>query len=1072
MPRSTADRRHNCGPGRNRCIRCAPTAAGRGGSSRGRFAPGGAAPRNPHLVPVGLRLLASLAVGVLALTDVNVVLGDAEPPAEFVCRWADVPPEIDGCADDPAWRHAELIDCFRLPWLGAAARPARTGTRARLLWDREYLYFFAELDDTDLYADVAEPDGQTWDNDVFELFFKPAVEAPGYYELQVSAAGTKLDMFLPRRGAGGYNRFKAEGRFRWQAVVQLHGTLNRWQDTDEGWSVEGRIPWTDFLRTGGRPAVGERWKFALCRYDYSVDFEGPELSTCAPLKSKPFPDFHLYEDYATLRFEGPRPETAARPYGIGQRIALTGLRVQGTPDPPPPFRAQRVYPELALHFPLAVVQQPGTDLLLIVVQSTPDGATRLIRVPDRPDVSEFETLLDDDRTTYSLAFHPDFARNGYVFLGHNGPASGGERHTRVSRFTMQTSPPFALDPASELVIIEWPSDGHNGGAIGFGHDRMLYITSGDGTSDSDTTLAGQDLSHLLAKVLRIDVDHPDPDRPYSVPPDNPFVNLPGARPETWAYGLRNPWRLTVDPQTGHIWVGNNGQDLWEQAYLVSRGANYGWSVMEGSHPFYLDRARGPTPFVPPTLEHPHSEARSLTGGVVYYGQRYPELRGAYIYGDYATGKIWGAKHDGTQVVWHRELADTSLQITGFGLDTQGELLICDHRQDGGLYTLVPNDPSLAEVRFPRRLSETGLFRSVAGHVPEPGLIPYSVNAPLWSDGAYKERYLALPPEGYIEFTRSRAWNFPDGTVLVKSFALDCVQGARVERRWIETRLLVKQQGEWAGYSYIWNEEQTDAELVPAAGLDVPYQAMAAPDAALAAAGGVQPASAEPLLWHYPSRAECMVCHSRAANFVLGLTELQMNRQHDYGGVCDNQLRTLEQLGLLRVNWYADAVEDLRRQLLQEGLTAEAAAAWLAELAPARMQRQPVPSTLLSFPPERYGRLVDPYDPNADLDRRARSYLHANCAQCHVLAGGGNAQMELEYTTPLAETRLIDVPPLHHRFGIDNPRLVAPGDPDRSVLLLRISHRDAGHMPPLATRRVDAEAVALLRAWIASLAAPP
>lgn len=1015
-------------------------------------------------------LLAWLAWAAVAAVLAAGAAGK-EPPAEFICRWADVAPRIDGSAEDPAWQHAEVIEGFRLPWLGEAARPARTTTRARLLWDREYLYFHAEMEDTDLYADIVEEDGQTWENDVFELFFKPADDAPGYYELQVSAAGTRMDMFLPRRGAGGYRRFKSDGRFRWQTAVQRRGTLNHWQDADEGWSVEGRIPWTDFLRTGGRPTVGERWKFALCRYDYSVAFEGPELSTCAPLASKQVPDFHAYEDYAGLRFEGPGPATALRPYGISQRVPLAGLRVQGTPDPPPPFRAERRYPQLALNYPLAVVQQPGTDLLLIVVQSTPYGATRLIRVADRADASQPETLLDDDRTVYSLAFHPNFAQNGYLFVGHNGPASGGERFTRVSRFTMQTAPPYALDPASELVVIEWPSDGHNGGAIGFGHDGMLYVTSGDGTSDSDTTLAGQDLSHLLAKVLRIDVDHPDADRPYSVPADNPFVGLAGARPETWAYGLRNPWRLCVDPQTGHIWVGNNGQDLWEQAYLISRGANYGWSVMEGSHPFYLDRARGPTPFVPPTLEHPHSEARSLTGGVVYYGQRYPELRGAYIYGDYSTGKIWGARHDGQAVVWHRELADTSLQITGFGLDTQGELLICDHRADGGLYTLVPNDPGPAAQRFPQALSETGLFRSVAGHVPEPGLIPYSVNAALWSDGAYKERYLALPPDGYIEFTRSRGWNFPDGTVLVKSFALDVPGMAQPARRWIETRLLVKQQGEWAGYSYRWNEEQTDAFLVPAPGMDVLYPTPALPEAGSTEGAAAAPAE-ESLLWHYPSRAECMVCHSRAANFVLGLTELQMNRQHDYGGVQDNQLRTLEQLGLLRVNWYADAVEELRRQLVAEGLTAEEAAAFMAEQAPAPGQRQPAVSTLLSFPPEQYHALVDPYDAHQDLDRRARSYLHANCSQCHVLAGGGNSQMELEYTTPRADMRLIDVPPLHHRFGLADARLVAPGEPERSVLLLRISHRQAGHMPPLATRRVDRQAVELLRAWIASLAAPP
>ena len=175
---------------------------------------------------------------------------------------------------DPAWKHAQTIDNFYLPWLGKDARPAKTKTKAKLLWDREYLYFFADMEDTDLYADVKEHDGELWYNDVFELFFKPSDNHAGYYEFQVNAAGAVLDMFLPRRGAGGYQRFKKDGDFHVDAKVHLRGTLNNWTDKDDGWSVEGKIPWTDFLRTGGRPKQDEKWKFALCRYDYSVDFRG------------------------------------------------------------------------------------------------------------------------------------------------------------------------------------------------------------------------------------------------------------------------------------------------------------------------------------------------------------------------------------------------------------------------------------------------------------------------------------------------------------------------------------------------------------------------------------------------------------------------------------------------------------------------------------------------------------------------------------------------------------------------------------------------------------------------------
>ena len=160
-------------------------------------------------------------------------------------------------------------------------------------------------------------------------------------------------------------------------------------------------------------------------------------------------------------------------------------------------------------------------------------------------------------------------------------------------------------------------------------------------------------------------------------------------------------------------------------------------MYEGSHPFYPERKLGPTPATKPTFEHHHSEARSLTGGIVYYGTKHPELVGAYIYGDYSTGRIWAAKHDGEKVVWHKELAQTRLHITGFGTDSQGEILICDHNGEmqGGLYTLVPGPKDHPVSTFPRSLSASGLFTSVKGHQMQPGMVPYSVNAQLWSDGA-------------------------------------------------------------------------------------------------------------------------------------------------------------------------------------------------------------------------------------------------------------------------------------------------------------------------------------------------
>jgi glucose/arabinose dehydrogenase len=999
------------------------------------------------------------------------------PPTEFECRWTDTPIALDGKADEPAWKQAQVIDRFYLPWLGDKARDAKTATKARLLWDREYLYFFADMEDADLYADVKEHDGQTWDNDVFELFFKPAADKPGYYEFQINAAGTVMDMFLPRRNAGGYRRFKSDGNFHLETKVQLRGTLNRWQDKDQGWSVEGRIPWTDFLRSGGRPDVGERWKFALCRYDYSVDFEGPELSTCAPLKGQGRSDFHRHEEYATLRFVGPSAKGASKPYGIERRIALTTSRVAGSPEPPPPYRVRRVYPNLKLNFPVAVAHQPGSDLLLVVTQPWPYAPTTIVRIKDDPKSEQTEKLLDYDGVAYSIQFHPHFKDNGYVYIGMNGPSSApsAKKKTRILRYTMERKPPYKLDPKSETLILEWPSDGHNGGALAFGKDGMLYVTSGDGTSDSDTNVVGQDLSKLMAKVLRLDVDHPEAGKPYSVPKDNPFVGQKNVRPETWAYGLRNPWRMTADEKTGRLWVGNNGQDLWEQAYLIEKGANYGWSVVEGSHPFYPNRKAGPTPILKPTVEHPHSEARSLTGGIVYYGSKYTELQGVYLYGDYSTGKIWGVRHDGRRVTWHKELADTRLQITCFGVDAHGEILIADHRgQDkGGFYTLEATPKDLPPSTFPRKLSESGLFRSVKGHVMEPALIPYSVNSPLWSDGAYKERWIALPgADSRIDFTTWRGWKFPDRTVLVKSFALEMEEGNPASRKWIETRFLTNQQGEWYGYSYRWNDDQTEGVLVDDKGLDREFSIRIKPLSPTLLSPklgeGKVEGSVRKQLWHYPSRTECMVCHSRAANYVLGLTEVQMNKEHDYGGIRDNQLRVLEHLGVLRVNWMEETKTRLRQEAEAKGMTEKQINEHLDKLTATRLQREPVISSLLTVPPEKYRHLVDPYDRTQDLTLRARSYLHANCAQCHVEAGGGNAQMELEFTTKIDKMRLLDVKPVHDTYGLTDARLIAPGHPERSVLLRRIGHREAGHMPPLATSVVDREAVRLMKEWIEQL----
>ncbi|MBI3411421.1 MAG: hypothetical protein HY040_24095 [Planctomycetes bacterium] len=280
-------------------------------------------------------------------------------------------------------------------------------------------------------------------------------------------------------------------------------------------------------------------------------------------------------------------------------------------------------------------------------------------------------------------------------------------------------------------------------------------------------------------------------------------------------------------------------------------------------------------------------------------------------------------------------------------------------------------------------------------------------------------------------------------------------GNPASRRWIETRFLTKQGGEWFGYSYAWNDDETEGFLVEKPGMDREYQ--------IKTSDGMRKQ-----LWHYPSRAECMVCHSRAANWVLGLTELQMNRDFDYGKVTDNQLRTFEHLGLFKVNWFEEMRNLLREEAKKKGMTDDKAGEYLDKLCATKNQREPMISSLLTLPPEKRPRLVDPYDKKQDLTLRARSYLQSNCAQCHVEAGGGNAQIDLEFTTPIDKMRLINVKAQHDTFGLPDAKLIVPGHPEKSVLLHRISHRDKGFMPPLATRMVDRETVELMRAWILGL----
>lgn len=705
------------------------------------------------------------------------------------------------------------------------------------------------------------------------------------------------------------------------------------------------------------------------------------------------------------------------PFGLRARTVWTTSRVVGSPEPPPPYDVARVFPQWTFDHPVFIAEEPGTSRILVA-----ELGGKIYACDKNAPAAESKSLfLEFPREIFAFSLHPGYERNGQVFVfSPKEPNTSEEgQRSRISRFVATGDKGRRCSADSETIIIDWPAGGHNGGEAIFGPDGYLYVSTGDSTSGSDPKGTGQGVDDLFSVIMRLDVDHPADGRPYSVPPDNPFVTFPGARPEIWAFGFRNPWRMSFDSKTGQLWVGDVGQDLWEMIWVVQRGGNYGWSVQEGSHAFHPQKTVGPGPIQPPVVEHHHTECRSITGGYAYHGDKFPELQGCYFYGDYEYGKVWGLRYDGSQVTWHQELADTSLRIASFGTSSSGDIYLIDH-PSGELYQLVRAPAVAATGPFPRKLSETGLFQAVADHELAAGVISYSVNAPQWLDSADKQRFVALPGETTIEFversTDANTWKFADGTVTGETISVEMEAGNTASRRRIETRIMVKQQSHWLGYSYVWNEAQTDAELAPTLGLErkLTIRDSAAPD-------GIRQQT-----WRVPSRNECMVCHSRAAGFVLGLNTPQMNRDYLFGPISDNQLRAWNHVGLF--------------------------GAALAEA------------------PAHYQALPNPYDTTVDVDARARAWLHVNCSVCHVADGGGNARMQLRFDQKLAETNLVDERPLHGNFGLRDAKIVVPGDPFASVLFYRLSKWGRGRMPHVGSLVHDEQGLQLIRDWIQQLVA--
>ncbi len=318
--------------------------------------------------------------------------------------------------------------------------------------------------------------------------------------------------------------------------------------------------------------------------------------------------------------------------------------------------------------------------------------------PKDRDIAQTEVFLDihsqvvyeeieNEEGFLALAFHPQYKQNGTFFVYYTTTAAP---HTSIiSRFRVSADNPNRADPTSEdeILRIEQPYWNHNGGTLEFGPDGFLYIGLGDGGLSNDPHGHGQNLATLHGSILRIDVDRSEGDKNYAIPPDNPFVDRPGARPEIWAYGLRNVWRMAFDRRTGILWAADNGEDLWEEIDLVQRGGNYGWSLREGRHKFLLHGSGPREDLIEPIWEYHHRVGMSIIGGCVYHGPRLPTLDGAYLYGDYVVGSLWALRYDAKQhrVTENRAIESSGLPVMTFGEDEDGEVYVTTMLGGGIIY---------------------------------------------------------------------------------------------------------------------------------------------------------------------------------------------------------------------------------------------------------------------------------------------------------------------------------------------------------------------------------------------------
>jgi uncharacterized repeat protein (TIGR03806 family) len=619
----------------------------------------------------------------------------------------------------------------------------------------------------------------------------------------------------------------------------------------------------------------------------------------------------------------------------------------------------------------------------------------------------------------SIALHPQFGdgtgAKPYVYVWYN--ATGDKQ--RLSRFTFNAGTQI-FDRGSELVMLDQAEtkNQHNGGRIAFGPDGFLYFGNGNDLNDANH----QTLTRaLFAGIFRIDVDmvggaksHAPPRAPegataqgYFIPNDNPFVGVPNANEEFWALGFRNPFSFSFDRGSGQLWMGDVGETFREEVNLVVKGGNYQWPYREGE----LIQGITPTTIGTPQLPkyaYSHSSMADLTavyGGFIYRGKALPALTGKYIYTDYISERVW-ALDISTTPVTRTTLVDNRVghEPLAIAEDEDGEIYVLEV---GGVAKLAIDT---TKDLVPKTISETKIYKSIAMQTIADGFVPYTINSPLWSDGAAKKRFISVPPGKQVTTDVDGNLVFPVGTRFVKEFDLPASVNPKNRTRHLETRVLVVGDETTYGLTYRWNAAGDDGDLVTE-----PTEE------------GIEDlAGGQTRTWQYPSFGQCWSCH-RKDNRVLGFTASQLNLVRADG---KGQLEALATAGVFDPAKIASFAAGLTKPSDTTASLEARATAYLAANC-------------------------------SSCHKAGNSFL------------GDGPTWNAQPGVTLAQRGLINAPhhnvPMARGLDLANAPLIAPGNPAGSILLARIKSTDERlRMPPLARNMVDPEGALLIQQWIGSM----